>query len=73
MSTTQVRCLKDHGEYEMEEGDVVVLKKNTTHYLPMKSCQHLIRDGILQQLEWLMEFKGADEVMGDTYTEEILL
>ncbi|XP_050725772.1 DNA replication complex GINS protein PSF1-like [Eriocheir sinensis] len=47
----EVRCLKDHGEYEMEEGDVVVLKKNTTHYLPMKSCQHLIRDGILQQLE----------------------
>ncbi|KAK8386182.1 hypothetical protein O3P69_010716 [Scylla paramamosain] len=47
----EVRCLKDYGEFEVEEGDVVVLQKNTTHYLPMSSCQHLIRLGVLQQVD----------------------
>ncbi|XP_042209933.1 DNA replication complex GINS protein PSF1-like [Homarus americanus] len=47
----EVRCLKDYGEFELEEGDIVVLQKNTTHYLPMSHCQHLIRQGILEQVE----------------------
>nr|XP_045624827.1 DNA replication complex GINS protein PSF1-like isoform X2 [Procambarus clarkii]XP_045624831.1 DNA replication complex GINS protein PSF1-like isoform X2 [Procambarus clarkii] len=47
----EVRCLKDYGEFEIEEGDIVVLQKNTTHYLPMSHCQHLIRQGILEQVE----------------------
>ncbi|KAK8725450.1 hypothetical protein OTU49_010863 [Cherax quadricarinatus] len=47
----EVRCLKDYGEFEIEEGDIVVLQKNTTHYLPMSHCQHLIRQGILEHVE----------------------
>lgn len=47
----EVRCLKDYGEFEVEEGDIVVLQKNTTHYLPMAQCQHLIRQGILEHVE----------------------
>lgn len=47
----QVRCLQDYGEFEIEEGDTVVLQKNTTHYLPMAQCQHLIRQGILEHIE----------------------
>ncbi|ROT72272.1 DNA replication complex GINS protein PSF1 isoform X1 [Penaeus vannamei] len=47
----EVRCLQDYGEFEIEEGDTVVLQKNTTHYLPMAQCQHLIRQGILEHVE----------------------
>ena len=46
----QVRCLEDYGELELEDEDVVVLKKNTIHFLPVSHCQHLIRQGILQHV-----------------------
>ncbi len=48
----QVRCLKDYGEIEMDEdgGQVVVLKKNTLHYLPRAMCEPLIRQGVLQHV-----------------------
>ncbi|XP_068225423.1 LOW QUALITY PROTEIN: DNA replication complex GINS protein PSF1-like [Palaemon carinicauda] len=44
----EVRCLQDYGEFPIEEGDTVILQKNTTHYLLMAHCQHLIRQGILE-------------------------
>ncbi|RXG57613.1 DNA replication complex GINS protein PSF1 [Armadillidium vulgare] len=44
----EVRCMENYGELELEEGDIIVLQKNTTHYLPMSHCQHLIRQGILK-------------------------
>ena len=42
----EVRCLSDYGEMETEDGDVVVLKKNTQHFLPRVLCEPLIRQGI---------------------------
>ncbi|KAK3882348.1 hypothetical protein Pcinc_013256 [Petrolisthes cinctipes] len=47
----EVRCLRDYGEWEVEEGDTVVLQKDTTHYLPLAACHHLIRQGVLEQVE----------------------
>jgi len=47
----EVRCLQDYGEFEMDDGDTVVLQRNTTHFLPMAQCQHLIRQGILQHVD----------------------
>uniref|UniRef100_A0A2P2I8F2 DNA replication complex GINS protein PSF1 n=1 Tax=Hirondellea gigas TaxID=1518452 RepID=A0A2P2I8F2_9CRUS len=47
----EVRCLQDYGEFELDEGDVVLLSMDSTHYLPMAHCQHLIRQGVLQHVQ----------------------
>eukprot|EP00112_Aurelia_sp_Birch-Aquarium-sp1_P023896 Seg731.12 transcript_id=Seg731.12/GoldUCD/mRNA.D3Y31 product="DNA replication complex GINS protein PSF1" protein_id=Seg731.12/GoldUCD/D3Y31 len=46
----EVRCLVDYGEFETEDGSVILLKKNSQHFLPRSQCEHLIRQGILQHL-----------------------
>jgi GINS complex subunit 1 len=47
----EVRCLVDYGKLELNDGEVVYLKKNSQHYLPRIQCEQLIRQGILQHLE----------------------
>ncbi|XP_077438460.1 DNA replication complex GINS protein PSF1 [Vanacampus margaritifer] len=46
----QVRCVKDHGELEMDDGTLVLLKKNSQHFLPRWTCEHLIRQGVLEHV-----------------------
>lgn len=46
----EVRCLQDYGEMETDDGTVIVLKKNTQHFLPRSQCEPLIRQGILQHV-----------------------
>ncbi|XP_019715841.1 DNA replication complex GINS protein PSF1 isoform X2 [Hippocampus comes] len=46
----QVRCVKDHGELEIDDGTLVLLKKNSQHFLPRWKCEHLIRQGILEHV-----------------------
>ncbi|CAI8043621.1 DNA replication complex GINS protein PSF1 [Geodia barretti] len=46
----EVRCLEDYGEFEMEDGTVVLLHKNTQHYLPRSQCEPLIRQGVLEHI-----------------------
>ncbi|XP_059049644.1 DNA replication complex GINS protein PSF1-like [Achroia grisella] len=46
----EVLCLVDYGKLELEEGDVIMLKKNSRHFLPTSECQTLIRQGILKQI-----------------------
>ncbi|KAF0301796.1 DNA replication complex GINS protein PSF1 [Amphibalanus amphitrite] len=46
----EVRCMEDYGEFETEDGDVMLLKKNSIHFLPRSQCQHLVRQGVLQHL-----------------------
>ena len=46
----EVRCLEDYGELELEDGTVVLLNKNTQHYLPRSQCEPLIRQGILEHV-----------------------
>ena len=46
----EVRCAQDYGELETEDGDVIVLKKNTQHFLPRSLCEPLIRQGVLQHV-----------------------
>lgn len=47
----EVRCLKDYGRFELDNGAVVFLKTNSQHYLPRCECEPLIRQGILQHIE----------------------
>lgn len=47
----EVRCLSDYGRFELDSGEVVLLKKNSQHYLPRSECEPLIRQGILQHIE----------------------
>ncbi|XP_046823992.1 DNA replication complex GINS protein PSF1-like [Vespa crabro] len=46
----EVKCLTDFGKLEIENGQVVTLKKNTYHLLPRVICEPLIRQGILEHL-----------------------
>jgi len=46
----EVRCILDYGEFETEDGTVILLKKNSQHYLPTSQIEHLIRQGILEHV-----------------------
>lgn len=46
----EVRCLMDYGEFETEDGGVVLLKKNSHHLLKRADCEHLIRQGVLEHI-----------------------
>ena len=46
----QVKCLTDFGEFETEDGDIVVLKKNSLHLLPRVQCELLIAQGVLEHV-----------------------
>ena len=47
----EVKCLVDHGKLELDSEEVVLLQKNSIHYLPRTECEHLIRQGILEHIE----------------------
>ncbi|XP_074662145.1 DNA replication complex GINS protein PSF1-like [Tubulanus polymorphus] len=46
----EVRCLVDHGEFETQDGNVVLLKKNSQHFLLRSECEQLVRQGILEHI-----------------------
>lgn len=46
----EVRCLKDHGEFETQDGNIIVLKRNNQHFLLRSECEHLIRQGVLEHV-----------------------
>ncbi|XP_060526805.1 DNA replication complex GINS protein PSF1-like [Cylas formicarius] len=46
----EVRCLLDYGKYELSDGTVVLLKKDSRHYLPRSECEELIRQGVIQHI-----------------------
>ncbi|KAM9740050.1 uncharacterized protein ACBT57_014143 [Dama dama] len=46
----EVRCLKDYGEFEVEDGASVLLKKNIAHFLPLWKYEQLIRQGVLERV-----------------------
>lgn len=46
----EVKCLQDYGELETEDGNIIVLKKNTQHFLPRTLSEPLIRQGVLQHI-----------------------
>lgn len=46
----EVRCLTDYGQFETEDGAVIMLKRNTQHFLPRTQCEQLIRQGVLEHI-----------------------
>lgn len=46
----EVRCVEDYGKFELDDGEVVHLKKNSQHYLPRAQIESLVRQGILQHI-----------------------
>ncbi|XP_027745035.1 DNA replication complex GINS protein PSF1 [Empidonax traillii] len=46
----EVRCLKDHGEFEIDDETTILLKKNSQHFLPRWKCEQLIRQGVLEHI-----------------------
>jgi len=45
-----VQVLQDYGELETDDGSIIILKKNTQHFLPRNQCEPLIRQGILEHV-----------------------
>lgn len=45
----QVKCVRDYGQFDLEDGQPVMLKKDSIHYLPLNQCEKLIHQGILEQ------------------------
>lgn len=46
----EVRCLTDFGKFELDTGEVVLLRKNGVHLLPRSQCESLIRQGVLEHI-----------------------
>lgn len=45
-----VRCLVDYGKFELSDGSVLLLKKNSQHYLPRAECEELVRQGVFEHI-----------------------
>ncbi|XP_029175868.1 DNA replication complex GINS protein PSF1-like isoform X2 [Nylanderia fulva] len=43
MLYVEVKCLTDFGKLELDNGEIITLKKNTYHLLPRAICEPLIR------------------------------
>lgn len=48
----EVRCLEDFGELETEEGIRLNLRKDSHHLMLRHECEGLIRQGVLEQVDW---------------------
>lgn len=46
----EVRCMVDYGKFELRDGSVLLLKKNSQHHLPREECEELIRQGIFKHI-----------------------
>lgn len=46
----EVKCTVDYGQFELNNGSVLLLKKNSRHYLPRAECEELIRQGVLEHV-----------------------
>lgn len=47
----EVRSLVDYGKLELEDGEVLMLRKNSQHLMPRSQSEPLIRQGILEHME----------------------
>uniref|UniRef100_A0A0A9WB50 DNA replication complex GINS protein PSF1 n=2 Tax=Lygus hesperus TaxID=30085 RepID=A0A0A9WB50_LYGHE len=48
----EVRCLKDFGKLELDTGEVFYLSKNSQHYMPRSQVENLVRQGVLEHINW---------------------
>ncbi|XP_052124585.1 DNA replication complex GINS protein PSF1-like isoform X1 [Frankliniella occidentalis] len=46
----EVRSLIDYGKFELDNGEVVLLKKHSTHLMSRAQCEPLIIQGVLEQI-----------------------
>ncbi|EDV95514.1 DNA replication complex GINS protein PSF1 [Drosophila grimshawi] len=46
----EVRCLENYGKFELDDGEIIHLKKNSQHYLPRAQVEPLVRQGVLQHI-----------------------
>jgi len=47
-----VQCVEARGEYQLDNGSTINLKKGSIHYLPREYCEGLIREGAMKQIKW---------------------
>merc|ERR1712131_483990 len=46
----EVICQEDAGDLDLESGERIVLEKNMRYFLPRSAIEHLVRQGLLQEV-----------------------
>lgn len=46
----EVECLSDYGQFELSNGTIIHLKKNTRYFLPHRDCEEFIVQGIFKHI-----------------------
>nr|CAI5831282.1 unnamed protein product [Callosobruchus analis] len=46
----EVKCTVDYGRYELNDGTVLLLKKDSRYDLPRSECEELIRQGVFEHI-----------------------
>ncbi|XP_031845580.1 DNA replication complex GINS protein PSF1 isoform X2 [Nomia melanderi] len=76
----EVKCVVDFGKLELDDGQVILLKKNTYHLLPRAVCEPLIRQVLFKSIHQVIlklkggVWKGEEEVLSkNTITQNIHL
>lgn len=44
-------CIEDAGDVELESGERIDLQKNMRYFLPRATVEHLVRQGLLKEIE----------------------
>merc|ERR1711973_714912 len=47
----EVTCLEDAGDVELESGERIDLRRNMRYFLPRATVEHLVRQGLLKEIE----------------------
>ena len=46
----EVKCLVDYGKHQLNDGSVILLKKDNRYYLPRTECEEFIRLQIFEHI-----------------------
>ncbi|CEF60922.1 DNA replication complex GINS protein PSF1 [Strongyloides ratti] len=44
------RCNEDYGEYELADGNIIIIKRGLIHHMPKENAETLLRSGIIEQV-----------------------
>uniref|UniRef100_A0AAF5DG85 ABC-type uncharacterized transport system domain-containing protein n=1 Tax=Strongyloides stercoralis TaxID=6248 RepID=A0AAF5DG85_STRER len=44
------RCKEDYGEYELADGNIIIIKRGLIHHMPKENAETLLRSGIVEQV-----------------------
>jgi len=46
-----LKCIKDYGQFDLGDGEHILLKKDNIYHLPLSQCEKLIHQGVLEYIK----------------------